>query len=81
MQSARLEYAAATDHYENQNLNLELAESIRDITAIKFQQGLASSVELTLSENQFFSTQANYIQSIFRLLNAKSNLDKTAGQQ
>jgi len=81
MQSSKLEYSAATDHYQNQKQNLKLAETIRNKMVIKFQEGLASSMDLTQAENQFFNTQANYIQSVFRLVNAKSNLDKTAGQQ
>jgi len=80
MQTALMEYTAAIEHYENQKQNLDLAENIRDLTEIKFQQGVASSTDLTMAENQYSSTQSNYIQAMFRLLNAKSNLDKTAGQ-
>ena len=80
MQTTLMEYTAAIEYYENQKQNLALAENIRDLTEIKFQQGMASSTDLTMAENQYSSTQSNYIQAMFKLLNAKSNLDKTAGQ-
>jgi len=75
-QSARAEYATSFAQHNNQKESLKLAEKIRNTTAIKFSEGLASSMELTQSETQYFNAQANYIQSIFQLLNAKTKLDK-----
>lgn len=75
-QSARAEYTTALESYQNQKKSLALAKTIQQKTSSKFKEGLASSMELTQAENQYFSVQGNYIQSIFKLLNAKAKLDK-----
>jgi len=78
--SARSAYTSALSLYINQKKNLALAEAIRKKTGIKFKEGLASSMELTQAENQFFSTQGAYVQSVFSLLNAKTELEKALGK-
>ena len=62
--------------YKNAKKGLELAEKIQNNTRIKQKEGLASSFEASQIDNQLFSAQGNYIQSLFDLLNAKSELDK-----
>ena len=78
--SRKLAFTSAMSLYLNQKENLELAKTIREKTAIKFKEGLASSMELAQAENQFFSTQGAYVQSVFSLLNAKTELQKALGQ-
>jgi len=80
IQSAKAEFATAIDHFENKELNLKLSKKINENTLIKFQEGMSTTLDLSLTENQLFNSQANYIQSIFRFLKAKSNLDKAIGQ-
>ncbi|PCH95615.1 MAG: hypothetical protein COB85_04395 [Bacteroidetes bacterium] len=75
-QTARAEYSTALESYQIQKKSLALAKTIQEKTTTKFTEGVASSMELTQAENQFFSAQGNYIQSIFTLLNAKTKLDK-----
>ena len=77
--SARLAFTAALSLYLNQKENLSLAETIRERTGVKFKEGLVSSMELTQAENQFFSTQGAYVQSVFSLLNARTELQKALG--
>jgi len=77
--SARLAFTAALSLYLNQKENLSLAETIRERTSVKFKEGLVSSMELTQAENQFFSTQGAYVQSVFSLLNARTELQKALG--
>ena len=62
--------------YKNAKKGLELAEKIQNNTRIKQKEGLASSFEASQIDNQLLSAQGNYIQSLFDLLNAKSELDK-----
>ena len=78
--SARLAFTSALGLYLNQKENLDLAETIREKMSVKFEEGLASSMELTQAENQFFSTQGAYVQSVFNLLNAKTSLQKALGK-
>lgn len=62
--------------YKNAKKGLELAEKIQNNTKIKQKQGMASSFEVSQIDNQLLGAQGTYIQSLFDLLNAKSELDK-----
>ena len=75
-QTSRAEYTTALESYKIQKKSLGLAKTIQEKTATKFKEGIASSMELTQAENQNFTAQGNYIQSIYQLLNAKAKLDK-----
>ncbi len=70
----------ALEQYGSEKENLELAERILSRTRIMFREGLASSLELTQASDQFLSTQSNYINAMFELLNAKNKLDKALGR-
>ncbi|MBI1266647.1 MAG: hypothetical protein GC193_04350 [Cryomorphaceae bacterium] len=78
---AELEYAAAKLEYENasrqrelQSQSLALAEKIFNKTQIKYNEGLASSFELSQTQNQLLLSQGNYINSTLQLLNAGARL-------
>ena len=43
---------------------------------IKYQEGLASSTDLTQANDRFLGTQSSYIQAMAALLNAKNKLDR-----
>lgn len=76
MLNARAEYNNALAVYENESQSLRLAEKIKDKTTIKYQEGISSSFELTQAENQYLTTQGQYIQATFSLLSSKNKLDK-----
>jgi outer membrane protein len=80
MQRAISDWQAALAKYQNEKDNLGLAERILDRTKIMQREGLASSLELTQANDQYLTTQANYLNSLFELLNAKNNLEKAAGR-
>jgi outer membrane protein TolC len=42
----------------------------------KYKQGMASSLELTQSNNQYLQAENNYISSLMSLLQTKVALDK-----
>lgn len=73
---ARNDFITAWNTYKNTKSNLQLSETIRYKTQVKYKEGVATSLELSQAENQHLATQGNYIQSLFLLLNAKSRLDK-----
>ena len=81
LQTARADFLTAHNQYLAEKGNVSLAEKIRDKTIIKFNQGLASSMELTQSENQLLATQGNYFRSMYQLLNAKTKLEKIIGNK
>jgi outer membrane protein len=79
-QDAQAEIDNALLKYNNEKENLELAERILHRTRIMFQEGMASSLELTQASDQMLTTQANYINAMFEMLNAKNKLDKVLGR-
>lgn len=76
MLNAKTTYNNALAIYQNQTQSLRLAEKIKDKTTIKYQEGISTSFELTQAENQYLTTQGQYIQATFNLLTAKNQLDK-----
>ncbi len=76
---AKSDFYASLSTYRNQKDNLALAKKIRDKTLLKYNSGMASSLELTQAENQLLQTQGSYIGSLFSLMNAKINMDKALG--
>jgi outer membrane protein len=79
-QDARNQVSTALDKYNSEKENLELADRILRRTGIMHKEGLASSLELTQASDQFLTTQANYIQAVFDLLNANNRLQKALGR-
>ncbi|MBE0663891.1 MAG: TolC family protein [Bacteroidales bacterium] len=79
MQQARADFETAQEKYGNEKENLSLAQRILQRTTIMHREGLASSLELTQANDQFLMTQANFLNSIFELLNARNNIQKARG--
>jgi len=73
---ARSNYQSAMEVYQTEKDNLALAQRIQDRTLIKYQEGLASSFELSQAQSQYLSTEGNYVKSLLDLLSAKAALDK-----
>lgn len=74
--AARIEFDNALAQREIQNANLQLAQRIFERNQIKYNEGLASSLELTQVRNQLLTAQGNYINATLSLLNAKARLNK-----
>lgn len=68
--------ATAKDVFETEKESLELTKKIKANTEYKYQKGLTSSIELTQVQNQFLMKEAQYIQAMFNLINAKVELEK-----
>lgn len=67
---------SAYENYVNVRDNMALSKKVYDKTLIKYQEGLASSTDLTQANDRFLSAQASYIQALSVLLNAKNVLDR-----
>jgi outer membrane protein len=76
---ARLDYANAINEYNNTNRNMQLAEKIYKVAQLKYKQGLGSSLELTNAEQQLYTTQATLINSMYKILIAKTDINKALG--
>ena len=73
---ARTKYIDALDEYVTEEKNLEISKKIFDITRTKQKNGLASSMDVTVSNNQYLEVQGKYVNAIYSILEAKSTLDK-----
>lgn len=75
-QQARTAFISSQEKYAHEKKNLELSEKIFNKTAVKFKEGLASSMELTQTQMQFLTAQANFFAASLELINNKNKLEK-----
>lgn len=78
LQSAQAlsDYKTALKTYEDTKAAMELAEKIRSQSNIKYKEGVGSSIEVIQAQNEQLSAQANYINSVMKLLDSRIVLDK-----
>ena len=68
-------YQLAIDNYQTSKDNLALAERIENKNSIKFKEGLATSFDLRQAQLQLYSTQSEYLNSMFQVIAEKANLE------
>lgn len=68
--------SSAYENYLNVKDNMELSKKVYDKTLIKYQEGLASSTDLTQANDRYLAAQASYIQALSQLLDAKNKLER-----
>lgn len=73
---SRTAYIDALEQFRVEEKNLKTSKKIFDITTIKQKNGLASSLDVTIANNQYLQTQGKYINSLYHILDAKATLDK-----
>jgi outer membrane protein len=76
VQNSGADLVSSVDRLSAEKQNLVLAEKIQNKTMIKYREGLATSLDLNQAQNQYLTTQGNYINSVFEVLNAKVQFDK-----
>ena len=74
--TAKDNFTSALEQLETSTANIDLASRIKEKTLIKYQEGLASSMELTTAENQLIQAQTDYIEALFQAMDAKLELKK-----
>lgn len=75
VETSRNKYQLALDLFHTTKQNLNLAESIAEKEQIKFFEGISSSFNLTNSQNQLYTKQQEYIQSILEIIQSKVELE------
>jgi outer membrane protein TolC len=70
------DYRTALQNYYNEKENFDLSEKVLNNATVRFTEGLISSLELSLINNQFLQAQLSYASAIQELLKAKTALDK-----
>jgi len=76
---ARLDFRTALENFLREKQNVQLSKNIYERTLVKYNEGLAGSLELTQQHNQFLDAEQNYFQTALSLLDAKNRLDKVLG--
>jgi outer membrane protein TolC len=78
--NARVTYNNAQQRLANQKKNVDLAERILNTTKIKYKEGVGSSMEITNAEQELYRTQAAYMNALYDLAIAKTDLEKALGK-
>jgi outer membrane protein len=64
------------ERYQNQKISKELSDNIYQRTLEKYKQGMATSLDLMNSQNQYLTNLTNYYQDLFDLQGAMLKLEK-----
>lgn len=73
--------SSAYEDFDIQKFNIEVSQRVFNSTSNKFEQGYASSLELTNASTTLLTAQNNYVQSILSLVNAQIALKKLLNQK
>lgn len=69
-------YQNALENYSTQKENVETAGRVYKSIQNKYQQGMASSLDLTQANTNYLTAQNNYLSSVLTLLQAQTSLEK-----
>ena len=75
-EKAKSEYEYSIEQYTTSKNSLSLAERIENKQQIKFKEGLSSSFDFTEAQQQLYSKQQDYLQSMVDIINKKASLEK-----
>ncbi len=75
LETAQSDYQFSIEQYATTENNLKLAERIEKKEQIKFLEGISSSFQLTEAQQQLYSIQQQYLQSILEVINTKVKLE------
>lgn len=75
-EQAKYDYITALERFYNERENFALSEKVLKNTTEKYKQGMVSSMDLTLTNNQYIEAQITISETALQLLNAKVVLDK-----
>ena len=66
----------AYETYTNEQENISVTQRVFDNTSLKFQQGVASNLDLVNASNDLITAQSSYVQAVLTLVNAEVELEK-----
>lgn len=73
--TAKSDYKFSVEQYEAAKQNLELAQRIEKKQQIKFFEGVSTSFDLSQAQNQLYTQQQNYVQSMLNVIAKKAALE------
>jgi outer membrane protein TolC len=74
-QQAKYDFANAMEQFRAERRNLELSEKVVSVTQQKYNEGVATSLELTQVNDQYINTLGDYTTAMVEVLNAKIRID------
>jgi outer membrane protein TolC len=72
-------YNNAYENIKNNQLNIDLAHKVYDITMLEYHEGVTTAAALVDSETRLREAQTNYINSLLELYIARLDLEKARG--
>lgn len=79
IRQAAANYQRAVDYMNAQQENMALAQEVYDVSKIKYEEGVGSSIEVTTADADYKEAQTNYYNALFDALIAKVELEKAYG--
>lgn len=78
IQHSQLRYnlTSAFESYEIQKENIDVSQRVFDNVSRKYEQGIASSIDVTTSGTNLVSAQASYVQALMELVSAQIALEE-----
>jgi len=73
--TAKSDYQFSIEQYQSVKQNLRLAERIEKKQQVKFFEGVSTSFDLSQAQNQLYTQQQNYIQSMLDVIAKKAALE------
>jgi len=74
-EQARVNYDLSIVNYETAKKNLNLAERIEKKQQIKFDEGVTTSFQLLQAQQELYTQQNNYVQSMLNVIAKKTTLE------
>ncbi|KGE84877.1 hypothetical protein IX84_30925 [Phaeodactylibacter xiamenensis] len=78
--NAQTNFRNASSRLNSQQNNLDLAERIYETAQVKYREGVGSSLEVTQAEQSLYTTQSNYMQALYDVLQSKARLEMALGK-
>lgn len=78
LQESQLKYnlQSSLDNYYTQQENVDVALRVLENYKRKFNQGMASSLDVTQANNNYLDAQSTYLNAMFEVMNARIQLEK-----
>ncbi len=78
LQNRQLKYnlQSSLENYETQKENVEVAGDVLDNYRRKYENGMASSLDVTQSNSNYLDAQSTYLNAMFEVMSARIQLEK-----
>ncbi|SFN19173.1 Outer membrane protein TolC [Chitinophaga sp. YR627] len=78
-ENARTKMMKEQSNVENNRRNIDLAQSVFDVTNLQYEKGTTDMTDWINAQNSVKEAQNNYLSSLYNLILARLELEKTAG--